>query len=309
MNPSICLGLMSGTSMDGIDAALINTDGNEWVESIASSFYPYPAAFQRCLKQVETIVKQAAGNLDQAAIEFAKSPLTTDQELQNLFSEYQLPTINLNNLILLSTYLHQKISEQIILNHGIDPAKISLIGYHGQTLYHAPQAKKTLQVGDCQLLANKMKIPVVGHFRYNDVLHNGQGAPLTPIYNLALAKKDGLIPLALLNCGGIANVSLILSESEHDLTAFDTGPGNVLLDRFIREKTNQQYLFDQNGQWSLAGHINQTAFNDLLNEGLPKDYLSKAPPKSLDSHNCHLPEIFHTLSLEDGCATLAAFFS
>jgi anhydro-N-acetylmuramic acid kinase len=307
MSRSICLGLMSGTSMDGIDAALINTDGDESVESIASSFYPYPDVFQRCLKQVEAIIKQTKGDLDQAAIEFSQSSMATDQELKNLFSEYELSTITLNNLILLSTYLHQKISEQILLTHGIDHAQISLIGYHGQTLYHAPQEKKTLQVGDCQLLADKMNIPVVGHFRYNDIRHNGQGAPITPIYNLALAKKEGLIPMALLNCGGIANVSLILSESERALIAFDTGPGNVLLDRFVREKTHQQHFFDQNGQWSLAGQINQTAFNDLLSDSLPKNYLTKAPPKSLDSYDCRLPEIFDHLTLEDGCATLAAF--
>lgn len=301
------LGLMSGTSMDGIDAALIKTDGNEYVQSIASSFYPYPAAFKRCLKSAESIMQQVQGDLAAAEQAFSQHSIQTEADVGALFSQYHFSTVSLKNLILLSTYFHQEISEQLIHTHHIAPEQISLVGYHGQTLYHAPQLKLTIQIGDCQLLADRLRIPVVGDFRVNDIQHGGQGAPLTPIYHWALAKQEGLIPLAVINCGGIANISFVLNPEPEQLLAFDTGPGNVLLDRWVREKTAHQYFFDQDGYWSLQGSVNTQALIALHEQSLPKDYLSKTPPKSLDSYDCQLPSLFHTLSLEDGCATLAAF--
>lgn len=307
MTTELFLGLMSGTSMDGIDAALIKTDGVEYVESIASSFYPYPAAFKRCLKYAERIMHDTQGQIAPAEKIFSHHEMQSDAEIQNLFSTYQLDAITFSNVVLLSTYFHEEVSRQLLHTHHIASDQISLIGYHGQTLYHAPHLAKTQQIGDAQLLANRLGITVVADFRTNDVHHGGQGAPLAPIYHWALAKQEGLIPLAVVNCGGIANISFVLEDDASKLLACDTGPGNVLLDRFVRNKTKQKYFFDQDGYWSLQGEVDANALEALRRESLPNNYLMQAPPKSLDSHDCQLPELWSTLSLENGCATLAAF--
>ncbi len=291
MSEELCLGLMSGTSMDGIDAALIKTDGEAFIESIASAFYPYPADFQKNMKMAERCVKKTEGDLIQA---------------EKIFNE-ECAEITFKKLIALSTHLHAEAAKNLLHTQQISPKEIQWVGYHGQTLYHAPAKKITIQVGRGDSLAKALGIPVVSQFRINDIQHGGQGAPLVPIYHWALVKNDHLIPAAVLNCGGIANVTLILSAAPENLLACDTGPGNVLLDRFVREKTQHQCTMDQDGHFALAGKIDASVFVTLMGKSLPPGFLNAPPPKSLDSYDCQLPHAMNTLSLEDGCATLAAF--
>lgn len=301
---TLSIGLMSGTSMDGIDVALLETDGHEYVRSMASGFYPYPPTLRRLLKLAEQIIRDFKGDLKAAEKAFV---YPHDHEIDALLQKFDLSHPTLSNLILLSTYLHAEAVKALLQQQGLTSQDIEYVGYHGQTVYHAPHQRKTLQVGDCQKLADILHIPIVGDFRVNDVAQGGQGAPLAPIYHWVLARQEGLIPLAVLNCGGIANVTFIVKGDTADLIAFDTGPGNVLLDRFVREKTSQQKFYDEDGKLALAGKIHEAILEELLQTALPKNFLQKQPPKSLDSYDCHLPTSLHTLSLEDACATLAAF--
>jgi anhydro-N-acetylmuramic acid kinase len=307
MAAELFLGMMSGTSMDGIDVALIKTNGVAFVESVASSFYPYSDACKRCLKYAERIMHAAQGDVAVAERLFAQHEMQQDNAIRDLFLAHQLHDISLASLIVLSTYLHEAAAQQLLHEHRVASDDISLVGYHGQTLYHAPHLGITQQIGAPQLLADRLNVPVVADFRSNDIQHGGQGAPLTPIYHWALALQEGLVPLAVVNCGGIANISFVLGEDTAQLFACDTGPGNVLLDRFVRNKTAQKYFFDQDGLWSLQGEVNQRALDALRAESLPQYYLQQTPPKSLDSNDCQLPALFNQLSLQEGCATLAFF--
>jgi anhydro-N-acetylmuramic acid kinase len=301
---TLCLGLMSGTSMDGIDAALVETDGSEYVRSIASSFYAYSPELRKLLKLSEQIIRDCQGDLVKAAQTIV---YPNEHGIKTLLEQFQLTELTLPNLILLSTFLHAEAVNALLQQQNLNHNEIEFVGYHGQTMYHAPHQGKTLQVGDCQKLADILKIPVVGHFRLNDVANDGQGAPLAPIYHWVLAKQEGLIPLAVLNCGGIANVTFILHDEPNHLTAFDTGPGNALLDRLVRERTDNQMFYDEDGKLALAGKVDIAALELLIQSGLPQGFLSNPPPKSLDTHDCHFSKALENLSLEDACATLAAF--
>lgn len=252
----ISLGLMSGTSMDGIDAALIETDGEFHVQSLAHLSLPY-----------KNLTKQDV--LDQ------------------------------------TTALHAQLIEKILKKNKI---AVDVIGYHGQTTYHNPAEKKSIQLGDPQHIANQFKIPVVFNFRQNDLHHGGQGAPLAPLYHHALMVRDKLDNLAVVNIGGIANVSLLTKGKI--LGGFDTGPGNILIDRCVRKHVSQKY--DHDGQFGLQGKIHLDVIEKLFNETIPlqgkaHSYYVLDAPKSLDINDIVYPEILNTLSLYDGCATLAAF--
>ena len=304
----LCVGLMSGTSMDGIDIALINTNGIDQTESIASAFYPYPPIFQQALKCAERAIKQARGDLALAAPIFIQQLEAIDIEaLAKFFTSLHIEQISVEALIQASTALHIQAVQNFLDDRHIPLSKIEVIGYHGQTFYHAPHDKITLQLGDAQHMADILQRPVVGQFRLNDVAQGGQGAPLAPLYHWVLAMQEGLLPVGIINCGGIANVTLIIDEDPAHMLAFDMGPGNVLIDRYVREKTHQEYLFDRDGHWALAGTPQAEALAKFFEEALPRDYLTKAPPKSLDSYDCLLPSIVENLSREDACASLAMF--
>ncbi|HEV2614088.1 MAG TPA: anhydro-N-acetylmuramic acid kinase [Gammaproteobacteria bacterium] len=246
----ISLGLMSGTSMDGIDAALIETDGEFNIKRLAHESLSY-------------------GNLSKSEI------------LEQ------------------TTLLHADLIAKLLLN---TKNKIDIIGYHGQTTYHNPAEKKSIQIGDPQYLANKFKLPVVFNFRQNDIDHGGQGAPLAPLYHQALMIQAGLDNMAVVNIGGIANISILTKNKI--LAGFDPGPGNILIDKFVQAKSDQKY--DQDGQFAKQGQIDQKVLDVLFEQTIP-GYYEKNPPKSLDINNIIYPEILNSLNLHDGCATLAAF--
>lgn len=231
------IGLMSGTSMDGIDAALISTDGQQAIHEITHLSMQYPKPFHILLKACEYSAQRHQGDLALMEQQFSHDLNTYLLEALKLnptdISELlQNQPVQLNDIIRQSTQYHADVVNSLLEKSPNYLSKIDVIGYHGQTLYHNPAAKRTLQIGDGQLLANLTNINAVNQFRLADVNAGGQGAPLAPMYHRALALRDQHIPLAIVNCGGIANVTFILGEAENDLIGFDTGPGNVLLDQY-----------------------------------------------------------------------------
>jgi anhydro-N-acetylmuramic acid kinase len=171
-----------------------------------------------------------------------------------------------------------------------------LIGFHGQTISHAPERGHTCQIGDGALLARLTGIKVVSDFRTADVKAGGQGAPLVPVYHQAIA-ADLSKPLVFLNIGGVSNVTYV---DEDDLIAFDTGPGNALLDDWMLAKTGRK--FDSGGAAALKGKLNGAVLSALLSHA----FFSLPPPKSLD-RDAFASGAWAGLSTEDGAATLSTF--
>lgn len=252
------IGLMSGTSLDGVDVALVVTDGEGHVAQEGYAFILYPA-------EIREKTRALFNREPDAAIE---------REL---------------------TLLNAEAVKKILSDKNLKPADIDVVGYHGQTISHNPERGHTCQMGDGALLARLTGIDVVNDLRSADVRAGGQGAPLVPVYHQALAAKLDK-PVAFLNIGGVANVSYVGDE----LVAFDTGPGNALLDDWMRGKTGK--TFDEGGAAAGAGRVDE----DILSRLLSHPYFTRRPPKSLD-RNAFVSEAWRGLSLEDGAATLAAF--
>lgn len=262
MQPVWVIGLMSGTSLDGIDAAAIYTDGIDILEYGPGLTIPYEPEFQRQLQEIPGL------------------PLITPE---GQAVEQQL------------TRLHVQAIEKLREKMDYSP---ELIGFHGHTVYHAPPT--TRQMGDGQLLANLTQLPVVYQFRLNDCAQGGQGAPLIPIYHQALC-RDLDKPVCLVNIGGVANITAI---SDEHLIAFDTGPGNALIDDVVRKQFLQP--FDNNGEIAATGHIK----HQIVENWLQHPYFQSPYPKSLD-RNDFQSFINKTAfkSAADQLATLAAFTS
>ncbi len=258
----LAIGLMSGTSMDGIDAALIQTDGETQVKThFPSVFIPYAEATRNSIRNV--IAKQ--GDADQLG-----------QELTQLHAQAVQALLNKNNL---------------------SAKDISVIGFHGHTVAHAPLQGYTHQVGDGALLAQLTNIDVVYNFRVNDVAMGGQGAPLVPVYHRALVSQlEG--PISVVNIGGVANVTWI--DKNGDMLAFDTGPGNALMDDWMLHYTSTPY--DKDGVLAAQGQCD----HDLLAYLMDHVYFHQMPPKSLDRQAFSF-ESLKGLTIPDGLATLAHF--
>ena len=266
----LALGLMSGTSADGIDAALLETGGTRIHRFRESHFIPYPEA-------IKQDVLKAYGEIPGPEIE----PLARE-----------------------ITELHADVVSGLLNIAGLKPTDVDLIGFHGQTIFHKPPRFKgergeTHIIGDGHLLANLTQIPVIDQFRLNDIAHGGQGAPFVPLFHQALA-KDLPKPLAILNIGGVGNVTW-LGEKEDDLVAFDTGPGNGLIDDWIHKQTSLPW--DEGGQIAALGRVNE----ELLTQWLAHPYFTNPPPKALDRQmfKVFLKDV-ESLSFEDGVATLTA---
>jgi len=322
----LSIGLMSGTSMDGIDAALLKTDGETHIQELGHASIDYDPEFKILLKTAEYAVRSSKGDLEAAnrhCVHFLEDYLThelhqsSDQmrETQKTLADYvtkrlNYPSLNLLSIIQHSTDLHAAAVRKLLNKTDTSPEKIDVVGYHGQTLFHAPALKCSVIVGDGQHLANQLGITVVNDFRRADLEHGGQGAPLAPLYHYALAMRDQKIPLAVVNCGGIANITFINNSNMMDLLAFDTGPGNGLIDRLIRQRTNGLETMDKDGVYGKKGKINPEVIQALYEQSLSKNnqnYFSLRPPKALDIGDLNLISELQTLSLEDACATLEAF--
>lgn len=316
------IGLMSGTSMDGIDAALMKTDGVSVIEPIEFVSSHYDPEVKTLLKATEFAIRQHDGSTSFTQERFVDNikkylqtslQLSIDEAVLTLkkLSHYLQSDITYEAVVQLSTRLHGDVVEQLLAQTKLEPKKIDVIGYHGQTLFHSPEKGISLQIGDGQALANRLGIAVVNDFRIDDIKAGGQGAPLAPMYHQALAVRDKKYPIAVLNCGGIANVTFIWGDSENDLVGFDTGPGNGLIDRYIKMKTKGEETMDEDGRYGSKGIVNPDVLKALYAKAIHlksgKNYLELKPPKSLDINDLILIPELDTLSLEDACATLEAF--
>ena len=256
------LGLMSGTSLDGVDAALIETDGETFVRPGLATTISYPPAFRERLRRL------------------------LDGEGRVASIEREL------------TLLHAEAVRSLLGYASLSAQQVDVIGFHGQTLLHDPAGRRTWQIGDGGMLARATRISVVNDFRSADVAAGGQGAPLAPLYHAALA-QDLVRPLAVLNLGGVGNVTWI-GEGAGNLLAFDTGPANALLDDWVARKTGASH--DAGGALAKMGKVDVGALESLLDH----PYFAAPPPKSLD-RNAFDPGPVAGLTPEDGAATLLAF--
>ncbi len=315
----LSIGLMSGTSMDGIDAALLETDGLNHLKELAYTSLSYDPLYKIALKAAELAVRNAKGDLTVATENYQASlRYYLEHELQHSSSSsllHQIQTYLDNNLSLAkviedSTRLHARLVNQLLTEQNLSASDIRVVGYHGQTLLHRPEEGISIIIGDGQRLANEITIPVVNDFRSNDLAHKGKGAPFAPLYHLALCARDHLFPAAVVNCGGIANVTLIPNENPDQLIAFDTGPGNGLIDRLIRQRTQGKEQMDKDGHYGQQGKVNEAVLNTLFEKSIQKqnqNFFKLAPPKALDIGDLQLIQELDALTLEDACRTLEAF--
>ena len=319
----IAVGLMSGTSMDGIDAALISTDGEEFVKELGNCSLEYEPEFKLLLRGCEWAVLHSKGNLDLARHDYSNliidylnqsQSITHSKAVQLLadlsfsFHKKKDQPVIFEQVIERSTDLHAQLTQKLLAETNHPASSIDIIGYHGQTLYHRPCERITIQAGDGQRLADKTGITVAYDFRSNDVRDGGQGAPFAPLYHQALARQSQLVPLVVANCGGIANISVIGNGNE-EIYAYDCGPGNNLVDRFVQLKVNKP--MDLDGQYGSKGSVIDSVILALKAKAMimanGSNYLDQKPPKSLDANDLALIPEVKVLKLEDGCATLEAF--
>ena len=258
---------MSGTSMDGIDVALIETDGGTLINSQAFGSGDYEPALRK------TLLDRLSNPL------LASSPPPED-------------------LVAAVTDAHVIAVEHVIKQNRISPEEINLVGFHGQTVFHAPDRRITIQIFDGQRAAHRLNIPVASDFRTADVLAGGQGAPLAPLYHRAKL-GDVKEPTAVLNIGGVSNVTYCDPDN---IIAFDTGPGSALIDDFMRKRRG--LAFDRDGLLARSGKSHEA----LLQKWLSHSYFKSAPPKSLDrNHFNDISSDLASLSDSDGAATLLDF--
>jgi anhydro-N-acetylmuramic acid kinase len=262
------IGLMSGTSLDGIDAAMLTTDGVRVFEHGPAATYPYPDDFRERLRAL-----------------LGREP---DPSWQRVIEEL--------------TDRHADAVTRLLDTAGVAASAVDVVGFHGQTVWHRPQHRRTLQIGDGARLAEAIGITVVDGFRTADVTSGGEGAPLAPIYHAALASALEK-PIAVLNIGGVANLTWIgEAEAEPSVLAFDTGPGNALLDDWILARTGR--ACDEDGRLAATGQVD----TDRVMGWLRHDFFRRMPPKSLDRDAFRFAlDAVAALSPADGAATLAAF--
>jgi anhydro-N-acetylmuramic acid kinase len=270
----LAIGLMSGTSQDGVDVALIDTDGERIAQFGATACRPFSKAERTLLRRATA----AAANLTERTARPA-AVAEAEQLVNDAHAEAVATFLNANDL---------------------PSGSVSAIGFHGQTLLHRPERGLTLQIGDGAALAKRLGIPVVYDFRAADVAAGGQGAPLAPIYHRALVRRLDLpTPLAVLNIGGVANVTYIDGD---ELIACDTGPGNALIDDFLRLRTGRP--LDIDGRAAAAGAIDSATIERLLEH----PFFALPPPKSLDRNDFRgfVGDTLDGIGLDDGAATLTA---
>ena len=267
------IGLMSGTSLDGVDVALIETDGERIAALGPTGYRPYSDDERALLR---------------AALE----------EGVGLQDRWSRPGV-LAEADDFVTRVHAEAVEAFLTAEHIDRAAVSIVGFHGQTVLHRPAARLTVQIGDGAALAKRLGMAVAYDFRAADVAAGGQGAPLVPVFHQALARDlDHPHPIAVLNVGGVANVTFV---DGGDPVACDTGPGNALIDDFMRARTGVP--LDRDGDQAAHGIADEKFVENVL----AHQFFDLPCPKSLDRNafafaNIGLPDF----SVENGAATLSA---
>ncbi len=268
------IGLMSGTSMDGIDVALIETDGETVTRFGPSALHPYREDEVALLRRAMDAAPALRGRSERPGVIGEAEAMTTG--------------------------LHANAVNAFLTANGIDRNAIDVVGFHGQTVLHRPKEKLTVQLGDGATLARQLGIPVVHDFRAADVAAGGHGAPMVPVFHRALARPlERPHPIAVLNLGGVANLTFI---DGGDPIACDTGPANALIDDFMRSRNGAAR--DQDGRAAAAGRVDVQAVARLLTH----PFFAAPPPKSLDRNDFRAWVAEHAgladKSTEDGAATL-----
>ncbi|WP_167178215.1 anhydro-N-acetylmuramic acid kinase [Brevundimonas terrae] len=269
------LGFMTGTSLDAVDMAVIETDGHDILAF-------GPSGEMKLDAETRTLIEYAIED----AFDWER-----DEEEPESFDDARMAVAD----------AHLAASLGFMAMNGVK--NLDLVGVHGQTVLHeAPTpelAGRTVQLIDAVAVADGLGLPVVYDFRTADVAAGGQGAPLAPVYHAALVRWSGLKgPVAVLNLGGVGNITLIRSDGE--LQAFDTGPANGMVDLLVQSRTRKR--MDEGGQLARAGTVDKAALEDYLSH----PYFAASGPKSLDRFDFSLDAVEH-LTLEDAAATLTAF--
>ena len=267
-----CLGMMSGTSGDGVDASIIRSNGLDELTILRDKYYEYD---EKLFHEFHNLKKN----------------INSLKDLKNFSSNIKKLEDNI-------TFFHAKVIKDISVDFDLD-----LVGFHGQTIYHNPQEKISLQLGNGHLLSQLSNKKIVFNFRKNDIINGGEGAPLTPIFHKHLIKSKKIeLPTCILNIGGISNLTLIRNFNNNEILSRDVGPGNCLINTWIQNHTNKK--FDLNGQISNKGIINEVILEQALETY--ENNFQKKNNISLDTNDFDI-SFARGLNLEDGAATLTAF--
>ena len=236
------IGLMSGTSLDGIDAALVRFE-NEQPTVIETIYLPLPSNLK---DEIKSLISASDNEINRL--------MALDVQLGHLFSE----AVN-----------------ELISKAKIKKVDIAAIGSHGQTIRHFPSAEhpSTLQIADPNIIAETTGITTVADFRRRDIAAGGQGAPLVPAFHEQIFRDENKNRV-ILNLGGIANITVLPADKNIPVTGFDTGPANTLMNHWIQQQQNKNY--DEDGKWAASGTANEDFLKELLND----DYFKLLPPKS-----------------------------
>ncbi len=263
------LGLMSGTSGDGVDASIIRSDGENKCEVILNKYFEYDKTIYQDFHKLRNAINNIKDleNLLKKIREFEKKITLFNVKVVNDFSQ----------------------------------KNIDFVGFHGQTIYHNAKEKVSKQLGDGKLLSELTKRNIVYNFRENDLKNGGDGAPLAPIFHKLLVRQKQInSPVTILNIGGISNITSITSQNK--MSSSDIGPGNCLIDNWIR--TNSKKYYDKNGLIAESGKVNAI----ILKEALVNFYNNFSSKRSYDAKDFDLSFV-SGLSLEDGAATLTEYTS
>ena len=276
MNKSLnSLGLMSGTSGDGVDASVINSDGERYYKVLINKYFKYSDEISQNIFRL-------------------KRNINTIDDVKKFSAE-------INDLERKITLFHLNVISNFTKNQNFE---IDLIGFHGQTILHKPKNKYSKQLGDGALLSQLSKKKVIYNFRQNDLLKGGEGAPLSPIFHQIIVKEKKIdLPVCILNIGGISNLTLIKDLDEKNLVSKDIGPGNCLIDEWIRR--NKKGNCDINGKFASFGKSNKLILDQAL------DDFENIPAKNINTFDVNDFEInfLRGLDLEDGASTITDFTS
>ena len=272
------IGLMSGTSMDGVDLSLIRSNGFNQFINVLDEYFEYNESLQQQLIELRNLISN--------------------------INDLKLYSSRLNELEREMTLFHSKIVIDISSKYQDE---VDFVGFHGQTIFHNPEQKISKQLGDGKLMSQLVKKKIIYNFRQEDMINKGQGAPLTPIFHNLLSKKINEnhqidFPICFLNIGGISNITKIIKKDEKledNIEAFDSGPGNCMIDEWVRK--NSKNNFDENGSIAKSGKINQLILNQVIDNFKIDNF-----DKSLDVKDFDI-SFARGLSLEDGCATITNF--
>jgi anhydro-N-acetylmuramic acid kinase len=281
------IGLMSGTSLDGVDAALVETDGEDVVRPGPALTVPYDGQTRALMRAALDAARGVAAYEGEGGGPVPQSIREAERHL---------------------TEAHAGAVRALLEKAGLPSGAVGLIGFHGQTILHRPERRWTWQIGDGALLARLTGIDVINDFRSADVKAGGQGAPLVPLYHAALLRTAfplgaqhqegrGRSPIAVVNIGGVGNVTYISGDY---VLAFDTGPGNAPIDDWMHRHT--QRPVDEDGAFARSGKVDGAALERML----ANPFFDRVPPKSLDRLDFGMDAV-EGLPAADGAATLTAF--